>query len=67
MKIDLQRVADLMNKVCGTNLDVEEYKGKLLVDEKGQLEIQDENETNETIDLDHIDCCFPRNVGWIPI
>ena len=47
MKIDLQRVADLMNKVCGTNLDVEEYKEKLLVDEKGQLEIQDENETND--------------------
>ena len=47
MKIDLQRVADLMNKVCGTNLDVEEYKGKLLVDEKGQLEIQDENKTND--------------------
>ncbi len=44
MEINLKNVAELMNKVCDTELDINKFEGKYLVSENGQLLIKSHKE-----------------------
>lgn len=45
MKIDLVKVAELMNRRCNTRLKPENFEGKYMVDKDGNWDINDERET----------------------
>ncbi len=43
-RINLKRVAELMNRCCSANLNVADYEGKYLVPEGNDWTIKDDNE-----------------------
>lgn len=44
MKIDLVKVAELMNRCCNTRLTPKDFEGKYMIDKDGNWEIEDESE-----------------------
>lgn len=43
MKIDLVKVAELMNRYCNTRLKPEDFEGKYMIEKDGNWDIEDES------------------------
>lgn len=45
MRINLEKVAKLMNRRCNTRLVPENFAGKYMIEKDGDWDIEDESET----------------------